>query len=171
MSVILSFASLSGCLLDEEEDPPAREVRWGLKIQIGQYVKDSIFPPTRGELADSTSYDGIAYKVSVDSICYYEPGCDTVPRYVQLYGWDSTCFSGLRMTSLGIASENLPLDSNGVAVWSGTGLFTHLPGGVTYSFYPLLVDSKKCYVDFDYPSVIDVHFNDFTTDSWGEHGL
>jgi len=169
---MLAFASLSGCLLDEEqEDPPRREIRWGLKIQIGQYIKDSIFPPKFEDLLDSPNYDGIAYQVSMDSICYYEPGCDTVPRTVKVYGWDSTCFSSLRMSSTAGGSKNLFVDSNGVAVWSGKGLITGLPGGVTFGFYPLHLDTRKCVTARDYPTIIAVYFNDFTFDSWGEHGL
>jgi len=173
---ILSFASLSGCLLDEnDEEPPPREVRWGLKIQIGQYVKDSIFPPKIEDLVDSSSYDAAygSYHVSMDSICYYEPGCDTVPRILQIYGWDPTCFSKMRMSSLmGGGSASVPVDSTGLADWSNRGLFnTGLPGGVTFNISPNIINIRECTMDYDYPLVIEVYFNRYTFDSWGEHGL
>lgn len=154
--IVLAALLLQACLWDsnnEEEIPPQkRYVRWGLKLQIGNYVLDSIFTPPDSELA------GRDYNVSMDNICGIESGCDTVPRIGKIYGWDSTCFSMVSFSSVSQGVwEKFHVDSEGMFDFSELPL--EVQGGVTFWFTLELRDIKKCKDDPSFPRGFNIYFN------------
>jgi len=70
----------------DSEDPSKnyeqRTHIWGLKLQIGNYVLDSIFNPYR---------DGRYYDVTMDNIETMVPNYREVPHIGRVYGWDTEC--------------------------------------------------------------------------------
>lgn len=151
---LLALLALQSCLSsnDPEPDEP-RYVRWGLKLQIGNYVLDSIFPPLKSTL------NGQYFQVSMKDICTVEPGCDTVPRTGHIYGWDSECFSHVEMNSAIMGGGAVPTDT-ATGAFDFSDLNISLQGGVVYS---VSVPSKgyDCISHPDYPYSIKVFFSLF----------
>jgi len=71
---------------EDSEDPSKnyeqRAHIWGLKLQIGNYLLDSIFNPYR---------DGRHYDVTMDNIENIVPNYREVPHIGRVYGWDTEC--------------------------------------------------------------------------------
>jgi hypothetical protein len=146
MVLVIVLFSLVGCNLLGDDTPKEKEnrtINWGLRLQIGNYTLDSIFPP------EGWSQNGF-YSVDMREICIQEPNCRTVPRVGKLYGWDNDCFEHVEFYA--------PIGDMGqAAVDSVTGEFDfshinlELQGGITYRIWPQnkydLMPDLKCWLN------------------------
>ena len=127
----LLVLALMGCdLMDDSSETQKEErmVNWGLRLQIGGYILDSIFPP-----ADWNTYNN--YSVTMSTICTRETNCMTVPHTGQIYGWDETCLKNVEFFSTMGGGGVLPVDSL-TGEFDFSSIFIGYQGGVTYKIWP-----------------------------------
>lgn len=145
----LIIFALMGCNILGSEDSAKkerREVHWGLRLQIGNYVLDSIFPP---EGWNSNEF----YAVSMLDICTTEPNCRTSPHIGKIYGWDNECFDSVIVTSPIGDGYKIPVDPQ-TAEFDFSRVNLEVQGGISYRIMPQFKpDSLSQY---------DCYSNDFT---------
>lgn len=127
---LLIVLSLDGCVFDSDPKVVQEErvVNWGLKLQIGNDVVDSILPPVGWD--PNTDYD-----VFMTNICAIEPACATVPRKGKIYGWDPVCFDGIEYNSMIGGGGVISVDSL-TGEFDFTNMNISYQGGITYKLWP-----------------------------------
>ena len=95
---LFALSVLSLFLQSCSEDPEDNGVEWGLKLQIGSFVIDSVFSNTSGSDSRFGTHgdsDEKYYRVDMNGIESKVPDYSTAPHTGKIYGWDEDCFESV----------------------------------------------------------------------------
>jgi len=110
-------------------------ITWGLKLQIGGYVLDSIFSDTTsnrfGTHGDS---DKKYYRVNMDNIKTKVPDYLEAPHIGKIYGWNPDCFRYVVFMFLRGGGQVLPDYSYSYSDWQGPDYFLETDTSGNFDF-------------------------------------
>jgi hypothetical protein len=130
---------------DETASYEKRKNIWGLKLQIGDYVLDSIFPPLNDR------YGNRYYYLTMDSIETKVPNYREVPHIGRVYGWDPECaetiyFNSQWYSGWGVSNDNFYIRVDPLGYFDFSEVLETYPFEVfdKYPFYPYCSEGTNC---------------------------
>lgn len=144
------FFALQSC---SEYLPPDEGIVWGLKLQIGDYILDSIF--SNEDISDSRfglhgDSDEEYYRVNMDKIETKVPNYAEAFYTGKIYGWDTDCFRDVYFMSRRGKVVSSPdfyfeVDSDGKFNFSEIAEHYTELSGVQFWIRPRVLQGKACY--------------------------